>query len=69
MEGVEKPCGFSESSNLSLSGTFKGWKNEPKIRVGIENMMNTTYRDYLNRQRYFADALGRNITLGWLQYF
>ncbi|MDC0118731.1 TonB-dependent receptor [Schleiferiaceae bacterium] len=55
--------------NLSLSGTFKGWKNEPKIRVGIENMMNTTYRDYLNRQRYFADALGRNITLGWLQYF
>ena len=21
--------------NLSLSGTFKGWKNEPKIRVGI----------------------------------
>ena len=55
--------------NLSLSGTFKAWKNEPQIRIGIENLMNTTYRDYLNRQRYFADALGRNITLSWLQNF
>ena len=55
--------------NLSLSGTFKAWKNEPQIRIGIENLMNTTYRDYLNRQRYFADALGRNITFSWLQNF
>ena len=55
--------------NLSLSGTFKAWKNEPQMRIGIENLMNTTYRDYLNRQRYFADALGRNITFSWLQNF
>ena len=30
----------------------------------VENMMNLAYRDYLNRQRYFADDLGRNIVIG-----
>jgi iron complex outermembrane receptor protein len=29
----------------------------------ITNLLNTSYRDYLNRNRYFADDLGRNITL------
>jgi len=31
--------------------------------------LNTSYRDYLNRQRYFADALGRNFTVSWIQHF
>lgn len=30
----------------------------------VDNALNTTYRDYLNRQRYFADALGTQVTLG-----
>jgi iron complex outermembrane recepter protein len=30
----------------------------------VENILNTRYRDYLNRLRYFADDLGRNISLG-----
>ena len=29
-----------------------------------DNLLNTTYRDYLNRQRYFADALGTQVTIG-----
>tara|TARA_B100000795_G_scaffold67648_2_gene46652 strand:- start:78639 stop:80969 length:2331 start_codon:yes stop_codon:yes gene_type:complete len=29
-----------------------------------ENILNTVYRDYLNRQRYFADDLGVNIIAG-----
>lgn len=29
----------------------------------INNALNTTYREYLNRQRFFADDLGRNIIL------
>ena len=29
----------------------------------IENLLDTSYRDYLNRNRYFADDLGRNIIL------
>lgn len=37
-----------------------------KIRcfVKADNLFNIKYRDYLNRQRYFADDLGRSITLG-----
>ncbi len=32
--------------------------------VKIDNLFNVRYRDYLNRQRYFSDEMGRNITLG-----
>ena len=32
--------------------------------VRAENLLNETYRDYLNRQRYFADDLGFNLILG-----
>lgn len=32
--------------------------------VRAENILNTVYRDYLNRQRYFADDLGLNIIVG-----
>lgn len=35
-----------------------------KIYARIDNLLNTKYRDYLNRQRYFADALGINGTVG-----
>lgn len=39
-----------------------------KLRLNMflraENVLNTTYRDYLNRQRYFADDLGFNLTVG-----
>jgi iron complex outermembrane receptor protein len=36
----------------------------PKIHsvlaFSVQNILNTSYRDYLNRQRFFADELGRN---------
>ena len=37
-----------------------------KIRcfVKADNLFNTQYRDYLNRQRYFADDLGISVTIG-----
>ncbi len=31
--------------------------------LNISNLLNVSYRDYLNRQRFFADDLGRNISL------
>ncbi len=36
-----------------------------KLNIGfsIQNIANTNYRNYLNRQRYFADDLGRNFLL------
>ncbi len=33
------------------------------IGLRIDNLLNTSYRDYLNRLRFFADDLGRNIIL------
>lgn len=32
------------------------------LRLGINNLLNTAYRDYLNRMRFYADDMGRNIT-------
>jgi iron complex outermembrane receptor protein len=31
------------------------------VNVGIQNIFNTSYRDYMNRNRYFANEIGRNI--------
>jgi len=43
-------------------------KQLPKLRLNMfvraENLLNETYRDYLNRQRYFADELGFNLIVG-----
>jgi iron complex outermembrane receptor protein len=33
------------------------------IRLGSENLLNTTYREYTNRLRYFSDDVGRNVSL------
>ena len=31
------------------------------LGLNVNNILNTSYRDYLNRLRYFADDLGRNV--------
>jgi iron complex outermembrane receptor protein len=33
------------------------------IAFSIDNLTNETYRDYLNRQRFFVDEMGRNLQL------
>ncbi|MCA0132661.1 TonB-dependent receptor [Winogradskyella alexanderae] len=38
-------------------------KTNMNISLNINNVFNINYRAYLNRLRYFADDLGRNITL------
>lgn len=49
---------------------FKYFKtNECTIVFSIDNLTNTKYRDYLNRQRFFVDELGRNIQLSLLLNF
>jgi iron complex outermembrane receptor protein len=32
------------------------------LAVGVKNLFNTAYRDYLNSLRYFTDEMGRNIS-------
>lgn len=44
--------------------TFKiNKKNSLTTSLSIQNIMNTTYRDYLNRQRFYADEMGRNVQI------
>ena len=33
------------------------------IEVGVNNLLNTSFRSYTDRLRYFSDAPGRNISL------
>jgi len=44
---------------IDLSWNFK-WK-KLNGSIAAQNVLNTSYRNYLNENRYFADDLGRNI--------
>lgn len=51
-----------------LGASISAEQQIKKIRLKTflrgENLLNQTYRDYLNRQRYFADDLGVNLVAG-----
>ena len=40
-------------------------KNRLNLFVKVDNLLNVEYRDYLNRQRYFADDLGMSAVFGF----
>jgi iron complex outermembrane receptor protein len=43
---------------------FKAFKNSTaSVGLAINNIFNTNYRDYLNRQRLYTDEVGRNFQL------
>ena len=50
--------GFKLSTNL----IFRHYKL--RFSVNSNNLFNISYRDYLNRQRYFSDDIGRSLTFG-----
>ena len=47
----------------SLGKTFIAGKQPIEVSLSGNNLLNISYRDYLNRFRYFADEMGRNIVL------
>ncbi|REG86060.1 TonB-dependent receptor [Winogradskyella sediminis] len=50
--------------SFNSSVNFKAFKTGTLLlELNIENLLNTSYNEYLNRQRYFANELGRNINL------
>ncbi len=49
--------------NLNVATHFRMGKKHAEIGLNVSNLMNTRYRDYLDRFRYFTDAMGRNISL------
>ena len=42
--------------NPGIETEFKVFTKNFKLQFLVENMLNTSYRDYLNRLRYFADG-------------
>jgi iron complex outermembrane receptor protein len=49
--------------NFNSKMDFNLGKTLLTTSLSVTNLLNTNYREYLNRQRFFADDLGRNIIL------
>ena len=49
---------------LNAETNWQFGHNPLRISLTVENLLNTKYRDYLNRLRYFADEPGINFVLG-----
>ena len=57
------PPGYS-LFDFSTSATLKTFsKGNLKLEFNVENILNVTYREYLNRFRFYADDLGRNFNI------
>lgn len=57
------PAGYALWS-AQASGTLPlAEKRYLELTFTVDNMFNIAYRDYLNRFRYFADEMGRNVSL------
>lgn len=49
--------------HAEASADFKLGPQALSVSLSVQNLFNTRYRDYLDRFRYYADALGRNVSL------
>ncbi len=61
---MEPPDGYV-LLNLSAGLTLHSDKVQYNVRAVVENIANTSYREYSNRFRYYADDLGRNFLLSF----
>lgn len=61
------PPGTYHLIGLSLTATRALGENEIRIGLQASNLLNTSYRDYMDRFRYYADARGADVTL-WIRY-
>jgi len=44
-------------------GTYSLFASKVNVSLTFDNIMNTRYRDYLNRLRFYSDEVGRNVML------
>lgn len=49
------------NGGITVTPTLAGQPLE--ITLQVQNALNSSYRDYMNRYRYFVDELGRNISI------
>ncbi|MBI1837662.1 MAG: TonB-dependent receptor [Flavobacteriia bacterium] len=50
-------------SNIETGFSINIKEQELKLNLSINNLTNESYRDYLNRFRYYSNELGRNISI------
>ena len=62
MDYANPPEGYS-LLNFAAGMDISLKEQSISIGISVNNLLNTRYRDYLNRFRYFADEMGRNISL------
>jgi len=60
---ISKPPKGYQLLHLSTGMQFAMGKTQTAVSLSVFNLFNTTYRDYLNRQRLYTDEVGRNIQL------
>jgi len=58
----EPPAGYT-LLNFNASSVIKLANTPVTVSIGARNLLNKTYRDYLNSFRYFTDEMGRNISV------
>jgi iron complex outermembrane recepter protein len=56
------PAGYT-LLNLQLATTVQLGNHPVSIGITAHNLLNQRYREYLNAQRYFADEMGRDISI------
>lgn len=59
---VPPPNGY-QLWQLNIGGSIKLRKCYLNVDLGVQNLLNTTYRDYLNQYRYYANDMGTNLIL------
>jgi len=57
------PAYMTVDASVGLKLPFKNDKNALGIIITASNLLDVSYRDYMNRFRYYADEVGRNVSL------
>ncbi len=60
----ESPAAFS-LWNVGVSYAFA----KAQLNLRVNNILNTRYRNYLNRQRFYADDIGRDVQIQFIYNF
>jgi iron complex outermembrane recepter protein len=62
------PAGYT-LLNVAMGFDTKIAGKTTHFGLRVDNALNAAYREYLDRFRYFADAVGRNVVLSWKMSF
>lgn len=63
IENVPDPPSGYHTVFASLGAQTVLFGNALEVSLSAENILNTTYSEYLNRQRYYADEIGFNLLI------